>query len=272
MTLDNMQCRLAARPVGLPKPTDWTFTEEPVPSPADGELLVEVEYLSIDPAMRAWMNAGRSYVPPVEIGEVMRAAGIARVVESRNPDFAVGDDVYGVFGVQRYAVSDGRGVTQGRHRARAGSGTPRRARHQRPDRLFRPARHRQARSRVRPSSSPVRPGRWAASRGRSRRSRAAGWSGSPAGRRSVAGSSTSSGSTPPSTTSRRSCAQAEERRPERGRRVLRQRRRRDPRGGAGPARARRARRAVRRHLAVQRHRPPAADRRTTCSCSSRGRR
>jgi NADPH-dependent curcumin reductase CurA len=65
-----MQCRLAARPVGLPKPTDWTFTEEPVPSPADGELLVRVEYLSIDPAMRTWMNAGRSYVPPVEIGEV----------------------------------------------------------------------------------------------------------------------------------------------------------------------------------------------------------
>ena len=111
MTLVNTQCRLAARPVGLPKPTDWTFTEEPVPSPADGELLVRVEYVSIDPAMRTWMNAGRSYVPPVEIGEVMRAAGIARVVESRNPHFAVDDEVYGVFGVQRYALSDGRGVT-----------------------------------------------------------------------------------------------------------------------------------------------------------------
>ena len=61
--------------------------------------------------MRTWMNAGRSYVPPVQIGEVMRAAGIARVVESRHADFAVGDEVYGVFGVQRYALSDGRGVT-----------------------------------------------------------------------------------------------------------------------------------------------------------------
>ena len=111
MALVNTQCRLAARPVGLPKPTDWTFTEAPVPSPADGELLVRVEYLSIDPAMRTWMNAGRSYVPPVEIGEVMRAAGIGRVVESRNPHFAVDDEVYGVFGVQRYALSDGRGVT-----------------------------------------------------------------------------------------------------------------------------------------------------------------
>ena len=112
MTLVNAQCRLAARPVGLPKPTDWTFTEEPVPSPADGELLVRVEYLSIDPAMRTWMNAGRSYVPPVEIGEVMRAAGIGRVVESGNPGFAVGDEVYGIFGVQRYAISDGGGVTK----------------------------------------------------------------------------------------------------------------------------------------------------------------
>jgi NADPH-dependent curcumin reductase CurA len=112
VTLVNAQCRLAARPVGLPKATDWTFTEEPVPSPADGELLVRVEYLSIDPAMRTWMNAGRSYVPPVEIGEVMRAAGIARVTLSRHADLAVGDEVYGVFGVQRYALSDGRGVTK----------------------------------------------------------------------------------------------------------------------------------------------------------------
>ena len=76
MTLVNAQCRLAARPVGLPKTTDWAFTEEPVSSPADGEFLVRVQYLSIDPAMRTWMNAGRSYVPPVQIGEVMRAAGI----------------------------------------------------------------------------------------------------------------------------------------------------------------------------------------------------
>jgi NADPH-dependent curcumin reductase CurA len=112
VTLVNTQCRLAARPVGLAKPTDWTFTDEAVPSPADGEFLVRVEYLSIDPAMRTWMNAGRSYVPPVEIGEVMRAAGIARVVESRHADFAVGDEVYGIFGVQRYALSDGRGVTR----------------------------------------------------------------------------------------------------------------------------------------------------------------
>src|SRR6478609_5443038 len=106
MALVNTQCRLAARPVGLPKSTDWTFTEEPVASPADGELLVRVEYVSIDPAMRTWMNAGRSYVPPVEIGEVMRAGAIGRVIDSRHPDYAVGEHLYGVFGVQRYTVSD----------------------------------------------------------------------------------------------------------------------------------------------------------------------
>ena len=73
---------------------------------------MRVEYVSVDPAMRTWMNAGRSYVPPVELGEVMRAGGIGRVVESRHANFAVGDEVYGVFGVQRYAVSDGRDITR----------------------------------------------------------------------------------------------------------------------------------------------------------------
>ena len=106
----NVQCRLAARPDGLPKPTDWSVVELPAAEAADGEFLVQVEYLSVDPAMRSWMNAGRSYVPPVGIGEVMRAGGIGRVLASRHPGFAVGEQVYGGFGVQRFAVSDGRGV------------------------------------------------------------------------------------------------------------------------------------------------------------------
>jgi NADPH-dependent curcumin reductase CurA len=108
----NAQYRLAARPAaGLPKDTDWQYTEEAVPSPGEGEFLVEVRYLSLDPAMRTWMNAGRSYVPPVGIGEVMRAAGIGRITESRHPAFKAGQDVFGTFGVQNYAVSDGKGVT-----------------------------------------------------------------------------------------------------------------------------------------------------------------
>jgi hypothetical protein len=103
---------LAARPIGLPKASDWDFVEEPLTELKNGEFHVQVEFVSVDPAMRSWMNAGRSYVPPVEIGEVMRAGGIGRVIDSRHPDHAVGETVYGVFGVQRYAVSDGRGVTK----------------------------------------------------------------------------------------------------------------------------------------------------------------
>ncbi len=112
VTLVNPQCRLAARPVGLPKVSDWDYVEEPAPSAEDGQFLAEVQYISLDPAMRGWMNAGRSYIPPVEIGEVMRAAAIGRVVESRHPDYQVGESVSGVFGVQRYAISDGGGVTR----------------------------------------------------------------------------------------------------------------------------------------------------------------
>jgi NADPH-dependent curcumin reductase CurA len=112
MTPVNIQCRLAARPVGLPKATDWTIVEEPKPAAADGEFVVEVDYLSIDPAMRTWMNAGRSYVPAVQIDEVMRAFGIGHVVESRHDGFVAGDEVSGLFGVQRYAMSNGAGVNK----------------------------------------------------------------------------------------------------------------------------------------------------------------
>jgi NADPH-dependent curcumin reductase CurA len=108
----NAQWRLAARPVGLPKPSDWEYVEEPAPDPDQGQFRVELEYLSLDPAMRGWMNEARSYVPPVGIGEVMRGLGLGRVVDSRHPDFEVGERVTGQFGIQRYAVSDGRGVTR----------------------------------------------------------------------------------------------------------------------------------------------------------------
>ena len=109
-------------------------------------------------------------------------------------------------GVQRYAVSDGSGVHARRHVARAGAGPPRRAGHQRPDRLLRAARRRPARARARRSSSRARPDRSAASPARSPGSRAAGRSASPAARRSAAGWSTSSASTRPSTTRARTCA------------------------------------------------------------------
>jgi NADPH-dependent curcumin reductase len=106
----NRQFRLAARPVGLPAPTDWNVVEEPVREPADGEILVEVQYISLDPAMRGWMSDRRSYMPPIAIGDVMRAGGAGRVVASRNPSFSVGDQVTGMFGAQEHAVSNGKGV------------------------------------------------------------------------------------------------------------------------------------------------------------------
>jgi len=104
MALQNRQYRLAARPVGLPKRSDWQLTTEPVAEPADGQLLVKVLQLSLDPAMRGWMNEGRSYIPPVGIGEVMRAIGIGKVVSSKHPQFAAGNLVTGGFGIQEYCL------------------------------------------------------------------------------------------------------------------------------------------------------------------------
>jgi NADPH-dependent curcumin reductase len=110
MTLTNHKFLLAARPSGMPKRSDWTYTEEPIAELNDGELLVQVLYVSLDPAMRGWMNEGRSYVPPIGIGELMRALGVGIVTASRYPGLAIGDYVSGLFGVQEYALTDGKGV------------------------------------------------------------------------------------------------------------------------------------------------------------------
>jgi NADPH-dependent curcumin reductase CurA len=108
----NHQVRLADRPSGLPRASDWEFTTEDVPEPRPGSFVVEISHLSIDPAMRGWMNAAASYIPPVEVGDVMRAGAVGLVTASAHPDYAVGDHVYGSFGVQEYALSDGRGVSK----------------------------------------------------------------------------------------------------------------------------------------------------------------
>src|SRR5271156_1623273 len=110
MTAVNHQFRLAARPVGLPKPSDWELTEEPVGEPGDGEVLVGIESTGLEPAMRGWMNEGRSYIPPVGIGEVMRAFAAGEVVASNYEGLSVGDHVRGLLGVQEYAVADGNAV------------------------------------------------------------------------------------------------------------------------------------------------------------------
>ncbi len=101
-SLSNPQIRLAARPNGLPVASDWLLSQEPVAEPAEGGVVVQVLAISLDPAMRGWMNEGRSYIPPVGIGEVMRAGGVGRVIASRHPAYAVGDMVAGGPGVQHY--------------------------------------------------------------------------------------------------------------------------------------------------------------------------
>ena len=108
----NHQFRLAARPVGTPKRTDWSYTEEPLRQPDEGEVLVKTLYLSLDPAMRGWMNEGKSYIAPVQLGDVMRAAGVGRVLASKHPAFAEGHYVRATLGVQEYATLDGKHLTR----------------------------------------------------------------------------------------------------------------------------------------------------------------
>lgn len=98
----NRQWLLAARPTGMVKESDFSYRESAVPQLGEGEILVRNLYVSVDPAMRGWMEDRKSYIPPVKIGEVMRAGGVGQVVESRNPDFKPGDLVRGMFGWQDY--------------------------------------------------------------------------------------------------------------------------------------------------------------------------
>ena len=109
---DNTQVRLAQRPTGLPGDDVWDVTTDQVGEPGDGQFLVRTRYVSLDPAMRGWMREGRSYIPPVQIGEVMRAGVIGEVVSSQHDGFPVGAFVSATTGVQEYALSDGKGVRQ----------------------------------------------------------------------------------------------------------------------------------------------------------------
>ena len=108
---DNRQFRLASRPSGMPGRDCWDLVEEPAGEPGDGEVSVKVLMLSLDPAMRGWMNDAPSYVPPVGIGEVMRAIGVGQVVASKADGVPEGSYVTGLFGIQEYAVLPADAVT-----------------------------------------------------------------------------------------------------------------------------------------------------------------
>ena len=84
-----------------------------VPTPKDGQILIKQTHMSLDPAMLGWMSEDReSYIPPVELGDVMRSSGVGEVVESNNPDFSVGDKVMGMTGWSEYVLSDGSGFNK----------------------------------------------------------------------------------------------------------------------------------------------------------------
>ncbi|MRW89518.1 zinc-binding dehydrogenase [Duganella sp. FT80W] len=107
----NHQFRLTSRPAGAVKRSDFAYAGEEVRALADGEVLIQIQYISLDPAMRGWMNASEnSYMPPVAIGDVMRAIAAGKVIDTRNAGFAVGDHVTGLLGVQEYAISSGQGL------------------------------------------------------------------------------------------------------------------------------------------------------------------
>ena len=111
MTRTSQEIRLAARPQGRPDASTWELATAEVPDPAPGEFVVEIQQISLDPAMRGWLDDVRSYLPPVGLGEVMRAFGAGTVVASQHEDYAVGDVVSGTFGVREYATSSGKGVS-----------------------------------------------------------------------------------------------------------------------------------------------------------------
>lgn len=103
----NRQFLLAARPSGMVKESDFEYKESPKPVAGPGEIVVQATHISLDPSMRGQMENRADYVAPLEIGDVMRAGGVGRVVESNHPDYAVGDMVGGTLGMQDYAVFDG---------------------------------------------------------------------------------------------------------------------------------------------------------------------
>ena len=121
----NRRVLLAARPVGLPTAANWTLSDAPLAELAEGEVRVRVSAISLDPAMRGWMNEGKSYIAPVGIGEVMRAGGVGVVEASRHPGYAVGDAVSGSTGVQtHWTVAPERDRGHGLAKIDLGLGTP----------------------------------------------------------------------------------------------------------------------------------------------------
>jgi hypothetical protein len=108
----NRQWRLASRPVGEVQPSDFEWAETPLAPLADGEVRVRTLWLSFDPAMRGWMDDRRSYIPPMALGDPVRAGAVGQVVESKHHAYAPGALVQGMFGWQDYATARGDGLAR----------------------------------------------------------------------------------------------------------------------------------------------------------------
>ena len=108
----NKQLILNKRPKGMPDSDTWSLREAPIPEIENGELLIQNHYISLDPAMRGWMNDSKSYIEPVALGNVMRAGTIGKVIKSKNNKFNIGQTVTGWGGVQQYTISNGENLYQ----------------------------------------------------------------------------------------------------------------------------------------------------------------
>jgi NADPH-dependent curcumin reductase CurA len=110
--MTNKKIVLTNRPIGNAKESDFELMEDILPTLQDGEIMIRNAYVSLDPAMRGWMNAGTTYIPGVAIGDVMRAFAAGTVIESNHPNFTIGDTVQGLLGVQQYVVHTDEKITK----------------------------------------------------------------------------------------------------------------------------------------------------------------
>jgi NADPH-dependent curcumin reductase len=108
--LKHTQILLANRPEGMVKDSDFNIVSSEIPTLEDGQVLIQIHYISLDPAIRGWMNEGTTYIPGVAIGSVMRAFSAGEIIESKNENFPIGTFVEGLLGATSHAISDGKGL------------------------------------------------------------------------------------------------------------------------------------------------------------------
>src|SRR5215213_8809371 len=108
--MQNKEIRLASRPEGVPTLDNFQFVDTDVPQPADGEVLVRLSYISVDPYLRGRMRDRKSYVAPFEVGQVIQSGAVGEIVESRSPKFKPGDVVSGMLGWRLYDVAKADGL------------------------------------------------------------------------------------------------------------------------------------------------------------------